>query len=150
MTLADILIYLCARYPHPQELSKARLTKMVYLADWEACLRTGAQLTGIRWYFHNFGPYVDDVIAAAQGSPYLDVIEGENLYGEAKQTIRLSPFAIAPNIDRVTQNILDHVIAKTRNLYWPEFIKHVYSTPPIAESTRYSQLDLVRFARQGR
>ena len=32
--LVDVVGYLCEHYPHKAELSKARLTKMVYLADW--------------------------------------------------------------------------------------------------------------------
>jgi len=31
--LANIIAYLSSNYPHKNELSKARLTKLVYLAD---------------------------------------------------------------------------------------------------------------------
>lgn len=147
MTIEDILEYFCGKYPLPHELSKARITKMVYLADWESCLRHGRQLTGIQWYFHNFGPYVEDVIEAARRSPNLDVVESENLYGDAKQLIKCRPNVGAPSLDRNTQSILDNVILETKSLYWAEFIKYVYATPPIANSTRYSSLDLVKFAR---
>jgi len=150
MKIEDLLIYICAKYPIPQELSKARLTKIVYLADWEACLRTGAQLTPIRWYFHNFGPYVDDVLDAAKRSPLLEVVETENLYGEPKQLIRIHAAAASPQIDRMAQSILDHVISETKSLYWNEFIRYVYATKPIADSTRYTELDLPRFAKQVR
>jgi len=150
MKIEDLLVYICAKYPIPQELSKARLTKMVYLADWEACLRTGVQLTPIRWYFHNFGPYVDDVLEAAKISPFLEVVETENLYGEPKQLIRTRVEAAVPQIDRMAQSILDHVISETKSLYWKEFIRYVYATKPIADSTRYTELDLQRFAKQVR
>lgn len=150
MKIDDLILYICAKYPLPQELSKARLTKMIYLADWESCLRTGRQLTEIKWYFHNFGPYVDDVLEAAKLSPSLEVIETENFYGEPKQLIKARPDSAMPRIDRSTQTILDHIISETKGLYWSDFIKHVYATKPISESTRYSQLDLEKFARQGR
>jgi hypothetical protein len=150
MKIDDLILYICAKYPIPQELSKARLTKMVYLADWESCLKTGRQLTEIKWYFHNFGPYVDDVLEAAKFSPNLDVIETENLYGEPKQLIKARPGSTAPQLDRPTQNIIDNVISETKGLYWSDFIRYIYATRPISESTRYSQLDLEKFAKQGR
>jgi hypothetical protein len=36
--LKDIIAYYCKQYPHKAELSKARLTKMVYLADWKSAI----------------------------------------------------------------------------------------------------------------
>lgn len=147
MPIADLLVYFCIKYPLPHELSKARLTKMVYLADWESCLRSGKQLTDIRWYFHNFGPYVDDVLNAAERSEFLEVVRTENFYGDAKQIIRARPNAHAPHSDRDVQSILDDVMQKTKRLYWADFIRYVYATPPIAQSTRYTELDLQRFAR---
>lgn len=147
MNIADILVYFCTKYPLPQELSKARLTKMVYLADWESCLRFGKQLTHIQWYFHNFGPYVDDVLIAAEQSSELDVVRTENIYGDAKQIIKARPRASAPELSRDVENILDDVMSKTKGLYWSDFIKYVYATKPIAKSTRYTLLNLERFAR---
>ena len=147
MNIADLLIYFCTRYPLPQELSKARLTKMVYLADWESCLRLGKQLTAIQWYFHNFGPYVEDVLLAAEQSEALEVIRTENIYGDTKQIIKARNRVNAPNLPREVENILDEVMNKTKGLYWADFIKYVYSTKPIAESTRYTSLNLERFAR---
>ncbi|MBB6135556.1 hypothetical protein HD842_003723 [Massilia aurea] len=148
MGIDDILLYICLRYPRPQELSKARLTKMVYLADWNSCVRNGRQLTSINWYFNNFGPYVEDVVEAAKRSPMLDVMETENFYGDPKQVIRVRPDAILPRLDRPTQEILEYIIDETKGLYWSDFIRYVYATKPIAESTRYSKLDLEKFARQ--
>ena len=45
MRLEDVILYICKKYPLPDELSKARLTKLVYLVDWETSKRTGKQLT---------------------------------------------------------------------------------------------------------
>ena len=47
-TLTDIIYYLISNYPHKDELSNARVTKMVYLADWHAAVKLGHQLTYIR------------------------------------------------------------------------------------------------------
>jgi hypothetical protein len=147
-TISDIAAYFCENYPHKSELSKARLTKLVYLADWEAAKRLGKQLTDIKWYFHNFGPYVDDVIDEVSKDRRFEVIDSTNFYGDNKKTIGLSQSA-KHNIelpDHYTE-ILDKVISDTRAMYWNEFINHVYSTEPVANTVRYSNLDLVEVAK---
>jgi hypothetical protein len=40
-TLGDVMAYLCEHYPHKDDLSKARLTKLVYLADWKSAIERG-------------------------------------------------------------------------------------------------------------
>jgi hypothetical protein len=149
-TLDDVLLYLCRKYPLPAELSKARLTKLVYLADWESAMTTGKQLTAIRWYFHNFGPYVDDVIESARRSPGLEVVRTENMYGEPKELVRIKKGAPDPKLNSQDEQILDEVIAETKKYYWNDFIKHVYDTYPVANGERYSELDLPKLAREAK
>jgi uncharacterized phage-associated protein len=142
--ISDIAAYLCENYPHKSELSKARLTKLVYLADWKAAKRYGKQLTDIKWYFHNFGPYVDDVIDEVTKDRRFEVIDSTNFYGDNKKTIGLSPLSKSKTeLSASHTEILDEVIADTRSMYWSDFINHVYSTEPVSNSVRYSNLDLV-------
>jgi len=68
--LSTVLRFLCEKYPLKNELSNARLTKMVYLADWRSALMYGNQITDIEWYFDNFGPYVHDVVNTARTDDY--------------------------------------------------------------------------------
>ena len=42
-------------------LSKGRLNKLIYLADWKNCLEHNEQLTTIQWKFNHYGPYVDEI-----------------------------------------------------------------------------------------
>ena len=147
MKLEEVVRYICKKYPHPEELSKARITKLVYLADWEACKSNGSQITEIKWYFHNFGPYVDDVVESARESYYLHVIETENFYGEKKEVVTVSNDAPTPTLDKFSADILNKVIRQTKNLYWNKFIEYVYNTPPVANSERHTSLNLNKFAK---
>lgn len=147
MKIEDAVRYVCKKYPLPHELSKARLTKIIYLADWESCKRTGAPLTSIEWYFHNFGPYVDDVVDAARASKYLDVIESTNLYGDKKEMIVAKENSPLPILSRQESGILDEVMNATKSMYWKAFIQHVYATPPVAGSDRYTVLNMKHFAK---
>jgi len=62
--LRDIVAYFCSNYVYKDELSKVRLTKMVYLVDWRSAITDGKQLTRIQWHFNHYGPYVEDVVAS--------------------------------------------------------------------------------------
>ena len=45
--LKDIIAYILQNYPSnmKHELSNARVTKMIYLADWRNCLRSKGQVS---------------------------------------------------------------------------------------------------------
>ncbi|MCT2540826.1 Panacea domain-containing protein [Sedimentimonas flavescens] len=147
-SLGDIIAYLTDNYPIKSELSKARITKMVYLADWKSAQRNKKQLSNIRWFFHNFGPYVDDVIDTARSDPRLKVTSGTNMYGDRKESIDyIGTGEEGKKMSIDEKKILDEVISETRSLYWQEFIKLVYSTPPIKNSNRYTYLDLIEAAK---
>lgn len=142
-SLNNLIKYFCSMYPHAQELSKARLTKMIYLADWENYQANKKQISNIEWYFDNFGPYVTNVIDTAYNDPEVRVISTRTIYGTDKTLIEYK--GETPNLDEPTKLILDKVINDTKPLSWKSFIDYVYSTPPIKQSTRYNYLDFAKF-----
>lgn len=147
--LKDILAYLIENYPASQahELSNARLTKMVYLADWHGCINRGVQISNIDWYFDNYGPFVWDIKKTAEENTDLFNVEvGSNMYGGKKRSISLrKPYK--PILSEAEKRSLDHIINITSRLYWDDFIRLVYGTHPIASSERYSSLNLREKAR---
>jgi hypothetical protein len=146
--LKDVVLYLGKHYPHPHELSKARLTKMVYLADWRSALSEGHQITNIDWEFNHFGPYVRDVENVARRDPNLTITPTTSLYGAPKELIAARPDAPEPTLTDDERDILDFVIKQTSKLYWNDFIELVYSTYPVRENPKYAHLDLVKLARE--
>lgn len=144
--LRDVVAYLCKNYPHKHELSKARLTKLVYLADWKSVLDQQHQLTKINWIFNQYGPYVDDVYDAAIRDPDFNVQSTTNMYGNPKHTISLKHDIDIRSLTKTDVDILNHVIEQTRRLNWNEFIQLVYSTYPILTGTRGHPMDLVAAA----
>lgn len=143
-----MLAYLCEYYPHKHELSKARITKMLYLADWRASITTGSQLTSINWRFNHYGPYVDDALEVAGRSDLLKVEETANMYGQPKTLLSRSGKAVEfSELRRGDREILDHVIKSTRDLYWNDFIELVYKTYPVATGERGAVLDLPLLAK---
>lgn len=144
--LQSIIRYICQNYPHKGELSKARLTKMVYLADWRSAQKNLTQLTPILWVFNHYGPYVEDVVEAASTDPGLSVIHTTNYYGTPKVLIQAKEDTPPPPLTREEKEILDNVIEETAPLIFNDFIKHVYDTYPIRIADRYEYLNLPELA----
>jgi hypothetical protein len=146
--LRDVVAYICKNYPHKDELSNARVTKMVYLADWRSALTRGRQLTDIRWVFNHYGPFVYDVIDVVKEDPAFEVVSTENIYGEPKDLMWVADDIDYPSLDEEEKELLDFVIKKSASKNWNEFLRLVYSTYPIATQERFSELDLVQLVQE--
>lgn len=150
--LKDALAYILKNYPSSMEdeLSNARVTKMLYLADWKQAITTNDQITPINWYFDNYGPFVYDVKNEAENDKVLfEVINSHNFFGTPKVMLKLKDRSYEPSeLTLAEVNALQHVINETKILGWNSFIKLVYSTYPITSSNRYSHLNLVGKAQE--
>lgn len=146
--IQEIIAYFCTMYPHKGELSKARLTKLVYLADWYSALADGKQLTNIKWLFNHYGPYVDDVVSNADSSQGFKIIKEHTMYGSDKYVIGFEKDFNENALPNRERQILDTVIKNTKSMYFNDFISYVYSTYPVASQDRYSELNLVVLANE--
>lgn len=147
-TIIDVSYYLVKGFPTKHALSKARTTKMVYLADWRSAILYGSQLTQIGWKYDNYGPFTWDVHNTIKANPQLiEVIADENDFGEPRHLYSINDPCYEPCLSQEETEILEHVISSTKDLNYREFIDLVYSTYPIAMNERYSMLPLVELAR---
>lgn len=149
-TLENIIIYILKNYPAnlAYNLSKARITKMVYLIDWKKCISFGKQMTNIEWYFDNYGPFVFDVDDVISQSNRIESIKEFTIYGHIKTNYKLKDTNIVADLPKRDKRIVDFVINETKSLSWNNFISLVYSTHPIATSQRYSTLNLEKKAEE--
>ena len=140
--LLKLIIYVFQKYPLVNELSKPRLVKMIYLIDWKHAIDTGHQITHVKWYFNDYGPYVDDIFnMIKQESEYFTVDSYENPYGTITDKITLGK---SPKIELTesARSAADYIINHTYKLKWSEFISLVYSTYPIKTNSRYTYFNL--------
>ena len=148
--LKDVMVYLIKHYPDSmkEELSNARLTKMVYLSDWHQAINYGRQITDIEWYFDNYGPFAHDIKnTAIKHSSIFAIEDSQNMFGEPKKGCSLKDKTFQANIDDEAKKSLDHIIKVTHKLNWADFIKLVYATHPVLSSERYNPLNLVEKSR---
>lgn len=146
--LRAIMAYFTTKYPHKRELTKARLTKLVYLADWFSALLDDKQISKIEWVFNHYGPYVDDVAHLANMDVDFDITHEKTYYGGDKYVISYSGKEVGDELTIRERAILDAIIEKTKPMYFNDFIDYVYSTHPISSSERYAILDLVTLAKK--
>lgn len=145
----SVMAYYCIKYPYKNELSKARLTKLVYLSDWFHSLIFDSQITGINWLFNHYGPYVDDVAYTAEKYyNYFKINYSYNCYGGEKSIISYIGDENEILLTNNEKEILNAVIEKTKTMYFNDFINYVYSTYPVKSRERYSYLDLKKLARE--
>lgn len=148
-TLKNALAYILKNYPQNMrhELSNARVTKILYLADWHQAINYDKQITNIEWYFDNYGPYVNDIKSEAEAYPDLfSIVNSNNMYGQPKTMLSLKDASYEPKLSEDEKKSLEHVIEETKQMYWDSFIKLVYSTYPIISSERYNHLNLIEKA----
>lgn len=145
--LTDIMVYIIKNYPHKFELSNARLTKLIYLADWKFVLKQKRQISNIQWKFDNYGPYVWDILNMANSqSTVFAIIDTQNAFGSKKTLIRLKDENFPVNLSDDEKATLNFVMNSTKTLNWDKFIQLVYSTFPILVSEKGSNLDLIQLA----
>jgi hypothetical protein len=148
--LIELIKYILEVYPKPEELSKPRLVKLIYLIDWKHAINTKKQYTDIRWIFNHYGPYVNDVINVMKQNPKEFIVSSrENPYGGVTDKFKLNKNSeITIEIDSEVKNITDFLISKTTHLSWSKFISVVYSTYPVKSNLKYSRLDLENLAKE--
>ncbi len=149
-SLRDVVAYICKHYPRKNELSNARVTKMVYLADWRSAITRGEQLTGTQWVFNHYGPFVYDVLDTVKDDPDFEVVSTRNMYGAPKDLLRVANDVSYPSLEEDEREILDFVLEGSGEKNWDDFIRLVYSTYPIVARERFTKLDLVELASEYR
>lgn len=144
----NVLRYIINNYPYPDELSKTRTTKLIYLVDWKSVQKTGHQITEIEWYFDHYGPYVSDVFDTADEDSEIRISEKVSNFGTKKYIVesKLSKEKLRCELSSEESDIIDEVIDETKFLSWNAFIDFVYATPPIVQSEKYGFLDLKKLA----
>lgn len=148
MNTSDVIRYVIKNYPYPNELSKARINKIIYLVDWKSAIQQDQQITDIQWVFNHYGPYVDTIETLIRLDDRFYIEEAINPYGSPKHIVTLETDIDFNEPDGTTKEILDFIIEKTKRFYWDKFIQLVYSTYPIISQEKGSNLDLVVLAKE--
>lgn len=144
--LKDVMAYILSVYPKKVDLTKGRLTKIIYLADWKAAMEQQSQVTEIKWFFDHYGPFVHDVGDMARHDSAFKVAHDRTRSGHDIFLIELVQ-EYKPKLSEQEKKYLDFAIQATHAYSWDDFIRLVYSTYPIRTQARYTNLNLVELAK---
>lgn len=142
--LKDAMAFVCLNYPG-SDLSNAKLTKILYLADWKSALSEGTQITPIEWKFNHYGPFVSDVIDVANANSAFTVSTDWTPFGNRRTLIGFKGPPPA-GLSKRHAEILLEIIGKVAPLSFDAFLKLVYSTYPVVVSDRGTVLELPKLA----
>jgi hypothetical protein len=142
-TLKDAMAYVCSSYPG-SDLSKAKLAKILYLADWKAALSGRDQITPVQWKFNHYGPYVTDVVDTARDNDGFSLVNDWTAFGNRRTVVRYA--GERPELSQDERDTIDGIIQRVASMSFDAFLKLVYSTYPVVVSDRGSVLDLRRLA----
>jgi uncharacterized protein YwgA len=147
--LQDIVGYIYKQYPYKGELSKGRITKLVYLVDWTMCLMAHVQVSKLRWFFNQYGPYSEEIEHLIRSNDLFTYQDTDNYYGGNKKSIKLKyEDEFDPVIPDAQKNVIDATIKKTQDITWQEFTNMVSRTYPLVTQTQYQYLNLPELAQQ--
>ena len=147
--LKDVIVYFCKMSKNTEGLSKARLAKLIYLADWKSCILHGRQITSLAWKFNHYGPYVNDIKELVMSSEEtFNINSSFTMFGAPKEVISLKNQSLGFDLTSDEKSILENVLRATEGKNFDQFIKLVYSTYPIVTQERHSHLDLPRLAKE--
>lgn len=145
--LQDIVGYIYKQYPYKGELSKGRITKLIYLSDWTMCLMTHAQISKLKWYYNQYGPYSEEIEALIRNNDLFSAEDTDNYYGGNKKAIMLKHGdEFIPELSDAEKQVIDATITKTQDLSWRDFTQMVYKTYPLVHESQYHYLDLPTLA----
>lgn len=147
--LTNTMIFLIANYHQEQmeELSYARLTKLVYLSDWHFAINHKKQITGIEWYYDIYGPITKEVEKTALNYSNLFITDfGNNEFGQPKKTLRLREPNQKLEIGKNEEITFNHIIEVTSDLLMGGLINLFYSTYPVRAAEQFTFLNLPMLA----
>ena len=136
LDFVEVFKIIISFYPENKELTKDRLVKLTYLLDWRSAIVNKKQITNIKWYINNYGPYIENMYGILKE-------KGFNINNSIKERKNLNA-----EVETEIMSIVRFVINKTKNLNNNDFVTLIFSTFPLATSTKYNYVDLVEKAIQ--
>lgn len=139
--LRDVVAYLCKRYPHKQELSKARLSKMIYLGEFRSATTKGRRLTDQTWTFSHLGPYLGEMDEFPFPDESFRVTKGTSIYGDPMEVVTVLEDVEFPSLTEEDRRILDLVVKESAAKEWEDLCSLVCSTIPAIVQATDTRLD---------
>ena len=125
---------------------RTQLVKLVYLADREFAREQGRQLTDCHYTSYYYGPYSDEIVAAAHELNGIEVQEeaGLSATGNSYYLYRPGPCRRTgfPDLDPVEHTVVSDTVQKFVGKNLQDLLDVVYATPEFERTERGGEIVL--------
>lgn len=143
--ILDLVSYLCLN-SFEKTLTEEKLTKLLFLLDWEYCQKYCKKIANLTWRLEKYGPQLEEPSLLPPSDSGIEVINGETLYGESKRIFHFSENRTPrKNLTAEELEVVNSVLEKTKNLHWDGIQKLVFSSLPIRSANYYGKLDILSY-----
>lgn len=133
--LEDTITYLLEKSRLP--LTRTALVKLIYFTDLRSYEHHGRPVSGLRWIWHNFGPFSSEIYDALGDLESADEVTTEvrrNYYGSLEY--RIHPGSAAGYhqvLEEAEQAIIDDVVAEFSGINAQRLAELSYYTTPMKD-----------------
>jgi len=128
----DIVLYTISRYAAiaGRGISRIRLMKLLFLADYMYKKRFNKKLTNTKWIMWLFGPFSKDILNVldeleVKGKVIIEDVDGIGIFYSTYERVRL---------DDEVKNIIDEVIREYGVKSLEQLLQDVYSLREVKEA----------------
>jgi uncharacterized phage-associated protein len=145
--LRDAVVYVVNEFRQRQQvpLTRTKLVKFLYLADYRSSQERKKPVTGVQYKSYYYGPYAAEILEAAEDQPrYV-------LYERCARSDGASYYAYEPTgkkprlatLDEKDRRYLDDVLEEYGSLSLKRLLRVVYQTPPFKKAEMLQPISLV-------
>ena len=129
------------------KITKTQLVKLIYLVDLESVRFTGTQASDIKWKFHHYGPYdenLDGRLKKLEKNSIITVQQKskkdhpDDIYFLYQHTGKEMKYEFEP----MKKQIIDTILSQYGSFTLDALLKYVYETEPMRKSKRGQYLNL--------
>lgn len=140
--LESIVGYL-ATTPSKYDLSKCRLEKLLFLADWCCALVYQKQFSGVQWIFEAGSPQIKGDLKDWFRSHKFTFLTNPSVFGTTDNYVfQYAGDEQFPLLSGNDKALLDKVISVTEEKNFRELIAYINTTYPMNTPVRYTEIDL--------
>jgi uncharacterized phage-associated protein len=144
--LNDAVAYVVECFQERQRapLTRTKLVKYLYLADYTSCQQWKKPVTGLQYKSYYYGPYAPEILQAAESQPHYILYE-RYLRTDGAPYFAYRPTGAKPKYDTLSdedRQTINHVLEKYGALSLKELLRTVYQTPPFQKAEMLQPIDL--------
>lgn len=144
--LRDSVAYVVSEFKEHQRvpLTRTKLVKFLYLADWISCQKRHKPVTGVQYRSYYYGPYAPEILEAAEEQPHY-ILSERQFRSDGAPYYVYAPTGVKPKVSTLTADdraVIDGVLREYGAMSLKTLLRTVYQTPPFQKAEMLQPIDL--------